>query len=274
MIHKITDLLNSFLEFIKDIYRNRALIKTLTQRDIKSRYLGSALGLIWAFVHPTVTIFVMWFVFQFGLKSPPVIDFPFSLWLITGMIPWFFFSEALGSGTYAVLEYSFLVKNVSVRLSILPIVKILSAFIVHMFLVALVLVVYLCYGIVPDLYSLQLIYYIFATIVLLLGLSWIASSLILFVKDVGQAVNIILQLGFWFTPIIWNINLIPSRFRWIIKFNPVLYIIEGFRDSMIYKIPFWDHAYMTIYFWFVTLLIFCFGAVLFKRLRPHFADVL
>ncbi len=267
-------LVKQFLEFFRDIIRNRALILTLTKRDIKASYLGSFLGLLWAFLQPLVTIFVMWFVFQFGLRVPPVIDFPFSLWLVAGLIPWFFFSGALITATYAVLEYSYLVKNITVRLSILPIVKIISALVVHVAMVLVVVVMFTCYRRPPDIYWLQLPYFVFCTVVLLLGLTWITSSLVLFVRDVGQAVQVIVQLGFWCTPVVWNVKLVPPQYQWLIKLNPALYIVEGFRDALIYKIWFWDRFEQTPYFWSFTIVVFCFGAILFKRLRPHFADVI
>lgn len=274
MIKRLMTYARMFVEFLLDIYKNRDLILTLTKRDLKSRYLGSAFGLIWAFAQPTVTIFVMWFVFQYGLRTPPVIDFPFSLWLISGLIPWFFLSETVQTATSAVLEYSFLVKNVTVRLSVLPIVKILAALIVHGFLVLLMFGFYGCYGIAPDIYCIQIIYYLFSGIVLLLGISWATSSVILFVRDVGQAVTIVTQLAFWATPIIWNINLVPPRYQWIVKLNPIIYIIEGYRDALIYKVWFWEHPAMSMYFWGFTVFVFCCGALMFKRLRPHFADVI
>ncbi len=262
-----------FFEFLRDIYRNRSLILILTRRDLKARYLGSALGLIWAFAQPLVTIFVMWFVFQYGLKSPPIIDFPFSIWLICGIVPWFFIADSLQNATYAVSEYSFLVKNVSVRLSVLPIVKILSALTIHCFMVGILFAFAAFQGIYPDIYALQLLYYQFAAIVMLMGLTWMTSALILFLKDVGQAVGIVLQLGFWATPVIWNLNLIPQEYRWILKINPALYIVEGFRDSLVYKVWFWERSYLGLYYWTLTCIVFCVGALLFKRLRPHFADV-
>jgi lipopolysaccharide transport system permease protein len=263
-----------FFTFLRDIYANRALIATLTRRDIKARYLGSAFGLVWAFVQPTVTIFVMWFVFQFGLKSPPVVDFPFSLWLIAGMTPWFFFSESFSSATYSVLEYHYLVKNVSVRLSILPIVKILTGLTIHCFLVALMLCIFVAYSAPLGVHAVQIAYYAVSAIVLLLGLSWITSSVVLFVRDVGQAVSISLQLGFWLTPIILNFNLVPAKYQWLLRLNPALYLVEGFRDALIYKVWFWERPLLTVYYWTFTGLVFCAGAVLFRRLRPHFADVI
>ena len=102
-----------------ELYQNRKLIWKLARSDFKTRYAGSYLGIFWAFVQPIVTIVVYWFVFQIGLRSGDVGDTPFVLWLVAGLIPWFFFSEALGGGTGAMLEYNYLVKKVVFKISIL-----------------------------------------------------------------------------------------------------------------------------------------------------------
>jgi ABC-type polysaccharide/polyol phosphate export permease len=126
----------------------------------------------------------------------------------------------------------------------------------------------------PGVYTLQLIYYLAAMFFLLLGLGWITSSTSIFVQDVSNIVMIITQFGFWLTPIIWNITRIPEKYRWIIKLNPMCYIVNGYRDSLIYKIPFWSKPYETIYFWFFTLMVLLIGVVVFRRLKPHFGEVI
>jgi len=119
--------------FIQDLIKSRNLIFGLAKRDFKIRYLGSYLGIIWAFVQPMVTICIFWFVFQMGFKSGPVNDYPYILWLLSGMIPWFFVSESITGASTAIVDNSFLVKKVVFRVSILPLVKILSALFVHLF---------------------------------------------------------------------------------------------------------------------------------------------
>ena len=128
-------MIRHFFNFLLDLYRNRGLILQLTIRDFKSRYLGSYLGLLWAFIQPVITILIFWFVFEVGFKSAPVGDSPFILWLMTGIIPWFFISESLASGTGSVVENSYLVKKIVFRVSMLPVVKLLSALVVHVFFV-------------------------------------------------------------------------------------------------------------------------------------------
>jgi lipopolysaccharide transport system permease protein/teichoic acid transport system permease protein len=229
---------------------------------------------LWAFIQPTVTILIFWFVFEVGFKSAPVGNFPFILWLITGILPWFFIADTLSSATSSIVENSFLVKKVVFRVSMLPIVKLLSAMVIHLFFVLVIFLFFMAYGIRPTLYSLQVIYYGFAMIVLLLGLSWMTSALIIFLKDVGQIVAMCLQFGFWLTPIFWGIGMVPEKYHFFIKLNPVYYVIQGYRDSFIHKVWFWEHPLYSAYYWGIAATAFVLGAVVFNRLRPHFADVL
>ena len=266
--------LKLFYRFIKDIIISRRLIFELSKKDFRAKYLGSYLGILWAFVQPTITVLIFWFVFQVGFKSMPVDNFPFILWLVSGIIPWFFFSESLANATNAVTESSYLVKKIVFRVSILPIIKILSALFIHLFFIIFLVWMFFMYGYKPNVHNIQVIYYLFATFILVLGISWITSSLIIFLKDIGQIVGMILQFAFWLTPIFWSVKVLPEKYHLVIKLNPLYYIVEGYRNSFIYYKWFWEDINLTIYFWLVTLPLFVIGAIVFKRLRPHFADVL
>ena len=95
-----------------------------------------------------------------------------------------------------------------------------------------------------------------------------------FFKDIGQFVAIIIQFGFWLTPIFWAMKIVPDKYHSLIELNPMVYIIEGYRNSMIYHKWFWENLDMTIYFWGVAIVLFGLGSLTFRKLRPHFADVL
>jgi lipopolysaccharide transport system permease protein/teichoic acid transport system permease protein len=266
-----------FAKFLADIFRNRGLIFTLAKRDFKTRYIGSYLGFLWAFIQPVVTILLLILVFKMGFKVKLLEGkFDFELWLITGLIPWFFFTEALSSATNSILEHSYLVQKVVFRVSLLPIVKIVTATIVHFFFIIFIFLVFAVYGYRPSLYNLQVVYYFFCALVLLLGLTWASSALVIFFKDTTQFIQMLIQFGFWLTPLIWSIrdNSWPSSLKFIIRLNPVSYITEGYRDSFVYHAWFWEHWKQGIYFWILTLVIFFAGAVIFRKLRPHFADVI
>ena len=263
-----------FFMFIIGTFQSRKLIFELAKKDFQAKYLGSYLGIIWAFVQPIITVLIFWFVFEMGFKSRPVDNFPFILWLLCGMVPWFFFTESVSNATNAVIEYSYLVKKVVFRVSVLPIIKIISALFIHIFFIIFLFFMFIVYGYKPNVYSLQVIYYLFATTVLVLGISWITSSLVIFLRDVGQIVGMLLQFGFWLTPIIWSLKIIPEKYHIFLKLNPMYYIVEGYRNTFIYHSWFWQSPRQTIYFWSITFILFAVGALVFKRLRPHFADVL
>ena len=261
-------------ELGREIYANRALIWNLAKNDFKTKYAGSYLGIVWAFVQPIVTVLVYWFVFQVGFRSAPVADFPFVLWLVAGLVPWFFFSEGLMNATNSMIEYSYLVKKVVFKISVLPIVKIISALFVHMFFIGFVVVLYAIYGYMPDLYMLQIIYYSFCMFIFVLGISYSTCAIVIFFKDLTQIINIFLQIGVWMTPIMWSQTMIPHKYQWVLKLNPMYYIIEGYRDALINKVWFWDRFNQTIYFWIIAIGLFGIGSIVFKRLKVHFADVL
>lgn len=257
-----------------DIVHNRKLLWELTKKELKKRYLGSYLGILWAFIQPTITVIIFWIVFQIGFKSMPVENFPFILWLICGLFPWFFLSEALNSATNSIIANSYLVKKVVFRVSLLPIIQILAALVIHLFFICILFLMFAIYGYTPVIYNLQVLYYLFSLCCLVFGLSLITSTLVIFAKDIGQIVAMLLQFGFWATPIFWSYKMIPERYQWMVKCNPLLYIVEGYRSSFIYYQWFWELGYTTIGFWTITIFIIALGVLLFKKLRPHFADVL
>ena len=259
--------------FMIDIYVKRDIIYELAKRDFQQQYMGSYLGFLWVFLQPLIFIGILYAVFTFGFRSGSSSDMPFAVYLITGMIAWLYFSDILNLTADVISSHAYLVNKVDFRLSILPIVKILSALVPHLFFILLAIVISWFHGYAPSFYTLQIIYYLFAMVVLLLGFGWMTSSTSIFVKDVSKVVSIVVQFGFWLTPIFWNISMIPQKYQWIVKLNPVFYIISGYRDSLVSKIPFWSHPFGTLYFWgFTALVLFC-GIAIFGKLRPHFAEV-
>ncbi|MBQ9765458.1 MAG: ABC transporter permease [Lachnospiraceae bacterium] len=265
-------------QWFVDLYSNRRLIFNLANKDFKMRYAASYLGAIWAFIQPVVTIFIYILVFQWGLKSAPASgNVPYALWLVAGMVPWLFFFESLTNATNSLLEFSYLVKKVVFKISVLPIVKILTALYVHAFFIVVAIVVYILFGYPLTFALVQVIYYTIAATALVLGLSYITSALVIFFRDLGQIINIILQFLMWLTPILWELEAftnIPTSAHWIFKLNPIYYIVSGYRDAFIYGTWFWEKPTWTLCFWGVVAVIGLIGIFTFKKLEKHFADVL
>ena len=266
--------LGEFILFLRHLRQSRHILFELAKRDFKSRYLGSYLGLVWAFLQPALTTLIFWFVFAVGLRVAAVGEFPFILLLLTGLTPWFFFAESLLNSTQAVRANASLVTNVVFRTSILPIAKLLSGLIIHLFFILLITVLCAAYGFGPSLHQVQVLYYLCGLLMLLLGLSWATSSLIVFLKDLGPAITLMLQFGFWLVPIVWPLERVPARYHWLFKLNPMFYIVQGYRDCFLHKAWFWEHPLLSIYFWCATLSLLAAGALIFRKLRPHFGDML
>lgn len=269
--------MNKCLSLPRELYHNRKLIWSLAKNDFKTKYAGSYLGIIWAFIQPVVTVLVYWFVFGLVRQGTPK-AVPFVLWLVAGLVPWFFFQDALVQSANALIEYSYLVKKVVFKISILPIVKIVASLFVHIFFVAFTIFLFCLYGYYPDVYALQLIYYSFCAFMLVLALSYTTCSVVIFFRDLSQIITIGLQIGVWLTPIMWDfadMNINPySTLARLLKVNPMYYVVAGYRNALIDKQWFWEHPWQTLYFWVVTAVLFFAGARLFKKLKVHFADVL
>ena len=266
------------VSLVKEIARKRRLIWDLSKADFKKRFVGSYFGVVWMFGQPMVTVLIYFFVFQIGFKNePPVPGAPYVLWLVPGIVPWFFFSEALNNMTGCLQEYNYLVKKVVFQVEILPLMKLISCLMVHGFFVLILFLVFVCYRWTPFFTWIQIAYYSFAASMLAFGIGYFTCAVQVFFKDMAQIVSICLQFGMWLTPIMYHETMFEKSAPWaipILKMNPFYYVCVGYRDSMLTGNWFWERPRLTLFFWIVTLAVLLMGLRMFKRLRPHFSDVL
>ena len=259
-----------------DILKARSLVFGLAKTDFKNKFAGSYFGIAWAFVMPLVLVAMWSFVFQFALGRAEVGGVPFALWLVAGITPWFYFSESWLGGNNALLEYSYLVKKVVFKIDILPVVKVISSAFVHVFFLTVALILFVAFGMPPSIHAIQLFYYLFAVSVLIMALNYLTSAITVFFRDFIQLLQVLLQLGVWYAPILWSPAdaPIPERFLWIFRINPMYYIVSGYRDSFINGVWFFERPFMTFYFWALTIFILIIGTGLYGKMKPHYADVL
>lgn len=260
--------------FFSDLMTHRRLIFELAKKDFTSAYTGSALGFFWSLLEPMVYISIMWVFFTQAARYSPSGHFPFIVWLMTNMIFWYFISGAITNTSRVFRGHSFMLKRWQFNMSILPVVGIISTFFNHLIFVIILFAIYMVSGIPLSLYWFQALYYIFAASMLIVGLSWITSSLSLFFKDVSNVIAILLQLGFWLSPIFWDIDSFPVKYKIFVKLNPLYYVMAGYRNSFLNDIPFWSDTYSMVYFWLFTGVVWTTGAFTYKRLRPHFGEVI
>lgn len=261
----------------KALINNRGLILSLAKNDFKTRFAGSYFGILWAFVNPVITVLLYAFVFGVlfaGSRGNG--DYPYVIYLVSGLVPWFLFQEALTTGTSSMLDYSYLVKKVVFKIEVLPMVKVLASTFVHLFFIAFSIIMFSIMGYFPGIYAIQLIYYLLCLWSFTMALLYITSAVMLFFRDLGQIINIFMQVFMWMVPILWNESQFEAypKALFVLKFNPMYYIVSGYRDSLIDRTWFWEKPVISIYFWVFVLLLYLVGSVVFRRLRPHFADVI
>lgn len=264
-----------FISFLRTLYNNRYMIKSFAFADLKKRYTGSFGGIIWSVVHPLAMIFTYYFIFSYVFGMKVRADYgtqSYALWLIGGLIPWFFFSETVSRSTGALQENQALVTKTLFPSEIIPICLLLSSTINHLIGLAILFVfaVVISGGITTM--SAFVFIYFFLMALMVLGFSWALSSLNVFIRDVGQLVGIALNLWFYYTPIFYPISVIPEKYRLILKLNPMYHVVEGYRNSLI--VGRYPEPYHLAYLAICSITIFGLGGLLYKRLKPAFADVL
>ena len=262
------------IQFFRSIVHHDAMIRALALRDLQSRYAGTLGGTLWAFTHPLAVVAIFYFVFAIGFKAQSPSSTPFILWFVCGLIPWFFFNDSLMAITESITRNAHLVKKTVFPTEILPLVHITSGLFPHTIFL-LIVVSMMAYFKVPFLLDRFLvIYFLICTCALLIGLGWLLSALQVFYRDISQALSIVLNMWFWSTPIVWSQDIIPVEYRGLLFYNPMYYIIQGYRGLLIFNSPVWPRWQETAYFWSITTLAFFVGAYVFRRLKPEFADVM
>lgn len=263
------------LNFVQTLYRNRFVIGQLVKHDFQCKYLASFMGLTWAFVQPAISIAVIWFAFTYGLKvgkTPSGV--PFATWFICGMIPWLFISDSLSNSPHALTQYGYLIKKTAFKVAVIPFIKLFTALTIHLvFVIGLGLFVWAS-GFSPTIYWLQIPYLIASVFVLLTGFGWLFSALNVFVRDVAQLISAAISILFWVTPIMWPYSELHGPLRYLALLNPFFYITEGYRYAFLAQQWMFLNIEMTVFFWVSTVFIFVSGAFVFRKLTPHFADVL
>ena len=264
----------SIVFFFRRLIAYRIAIISLAGRSFKSRFVNTGGGLIWSVVIPLATVFSYWMVFSLGFKAKGPNGIPFDVYFMTAYLPWSFFTDALNASTNSVVSNRHLVKKMVFPTETLPLVEILASTFGHLILLALTIALLLLHGFVPGWGMLQLAYAYLCAVVLALGLGWLLAAVNVFHRDVGQSLSVVLSFWFWATPIVWGVDMLPERWRLFMDINPAYHVVESYRDALLYDRPVWHDLTQLLFFWIIALALGIFGAFVFRRLKPEFADVI
>lgn len=257
-----------------EMWNRRKMIHSLSLQEMKREYAGTLFGFVWGLINPLMRIAVFWFVFSIGARAGgPVNGAPYFAWLAIGMVAWFLLNDGFRLTQKSFRSKRSIIKNTPFPIAILPAVQILYSYYIHLILLAVIFTGMAFTLQTVSIYNLQLIYYDFAALMLLLGIGSVTAPLVAVSKDFGRFLDTVLVFLFWMTPIFWSADNLGVLER-IVKLNPFHYIVQGYRDSFFYGIGFWDQPVYTLYFWGLVLTFFLLGNYLHKRLKPIFLDAL
>lgn len=257
------------------IVRQRHLIRTLVMRDLKSRYVGSAMGLFWAVINPLILLAVFSFVFATIFKQRVASggEESFFLFMFCGLWPWMAFQEGVSRSSMSMLENAHFIKKVVFPSEVLVVSTVLSSFVQQVigFVLLLALLAFsgqmsnaLYLPLLPVAFLLQFIFTV--------GLGWTLACLTVFFRDVAQVANALLMVWFYTTPIVYPANLVPADFRFLLVANPMHHLLSIYR-ALILR----GHLPELSSVVFVTVVagsVFWLGSRLFDHLKGTFADLL
>jgi lipopolysaccharide transport system permease protein len=252
------------------IYRHRHILYATSVMDIRTRYIGTLFGIVWAGLYPFLFlgIYASVYAFILGIRFGELTPFQYVLLVFSGLIPFIGFSEVLGASVSAVVGNKQLIKNTLFPVELLPVKSVIaSSLSMTISLVGLVLALWLSgnfsatqFLIVPV-FVLQIMFFI--------GIAWLVSALNVFFRDIGQFVGVLVLFTMIISPIGYTREMIPHQIAPLVYANPLFYTIEVYRQILLFHTL--SPSFLIIY----TVLAvgtFWLGFVLFTRLKPVFAE--
>ena len=215
------------MNIFKELYKYRELLKSNTKKEVRGKYKHSFLGVLWSFLNPLLQILVYAIVFPLILKNNQE---HYVVFLCCGLIPWNFFSIAINRSAATMLENGNIIKKVYFPREILPISVVLSEAINFVISTVIILAFVLFDGIALTPYILFYPLILLVQCILILSISFIISAVTVYIRDLLHLITVALQLLFYATPIVYALDTIPQEFAWILQYNPMTYIINGYRD--------------------------------------------
>lgn len=260
------------MNLVKKLYNYRELLKTNIKKEVRGRYKGSVLGVLWTFINPLLTTLVYAIVFPFLLRdSQP----NYVVFIVVAIIPWTFFTNVINQGGQCVRNEANIIKKVYFPREILPISVVLSGLINFIISCIIIMAFLLIYGIGFSKYILWLPVLSIIQSIFSLGIIFITSSINVYLKDIEYIINFIVSMLFYGTPVIYNIDTFqnaPKFITTLINLNPLTHLINAYRDIFYYKQMF--NMKGVLYVSIIGICLLFVGYFIFKKLEKGFAEQL
>lgn len=257
------------MNIFKNLYNYRELLKTSIKKELRAKYKNSFLGVLWSFLNPLLQITVYALIFAIILSNTKE---HYAIFLCCGLIPWTFFSAALNKAAFTFIENGNIIKKVYFPREIIPI-SVVTSETINFLISTIIIIGFAIFGGIGI--SKYLIFYpiiLFAQYLIVLALAMVISSVCVYVRDLQHFIGIALQLLFYTVPIVYSTDSIPNQYQWILKYNPMAYIIDAYRDIFYYqKVIDYKSICIIILIGIIGCII---GYFIFNKLQKHFAEEL
>lgn len=262
-----------------DIWKNRARMYRIAVYDYRMGGKDSYLGRVWNVLSPLIQIAAYWFVFGIGIRGGKDVEYdgrtiPYLAWMLCGLIPWLFINGGIVRGAGSVYSKATTALRLRYPIATIPAGSVLVELFNHAVMLVILAVTMFAYKIWPNLYWLNLVYYIAAAYLMLTALAMLTSTLTMIARDFQLLINSLMRLLFFMTPVLWTVDNLPEKYQKILQLNPCLYIVDGFRDSLLYGVNFWEKPAQLAYYWIFFAVLLVIGCNAQKRYKDHFLDLL
>lgn len=255
------------MSLVNDLRHYREFLKSNVKKDIRGKYKGSFLGVLWSFINPLLSVLVYAIVFPYIMRIKVE---NYLIYLITGIIPWTFFTSSINLGLISVLSNADIIKKVYFPRIILLISTVTSCLV--NFLISCIIIILFCLGSGIGI-SFQILWLPLIALIqylMLLGFTFILSSIEMYMRDIEHIVNFILSMAFYVTPILYTPDIFPENLSWVLEINPMAYLVNAYRSIFFYqKMPnIYDLGIVSIF----SIIIFILGYFIFEKLQKGFAE--
>ncbi|MCW0953069.1 ABC transporter permease [Weissella ceti] len=262
-------------QVLQEIGQHFTTANRLARFNIASRWADNYLGSAWDYLEPLMYIATYFIVFGLGMYNGTVHNQPYILWLLVGIVPWYFIKGSFTRGMTSISSQLGMLTKTKFPLSIAPVVPMLEEFRRFLVLIGLTIIVIMLFGIMPNLMWLQVIYAIFAMWTFMLGMNLLTSTLTILVPDFKTAADLFFRLAFFISGVIINVDTrnLPDVVVTILKMTPFYYILDSFRVSLLFNESVFYNPINSAFFWTITVLMLWIGAIVHVRLRGKFMDL-
>lgn len=257
------------MKVFKELYNYRELLKTNIKKEIRGKYKGSWLGVVWTFLNPLLMLAVYAFVFPYILRVEVE---NYTIFMIVALIPWNFFTTAIQSGTGCVVANGNILKKVYFPREIIPI-SITTSQLINFLITCIIMAAFIIFsGVGFSIHLLLFPLLVLIQYILTLAFTFVLSALTVFVRDIDHFVSVFLTLGFYATPIVYQASMLPEKFQWVLKVNPMAQLVEAYRSILYYhQIP--DLLMLGIW-GILSIILIIVGYIIFKKLEKSFVEEL